>query len=72
MIIGEIEEGNIFDEIKMNQANNGEETFQITKGELQDLIDTIKLKHRAEMDAIMIEQTSYKKIIQQMIMKFKT
>ena len=44
----------------------------MTRAELQDLIDNIKLKHRAELDALMVEQGVYKRIIKQMISKFKS
>ena len=74
IIIGEMEEGNIFDDLNRISAEKGDRslhTLTITKDELQDLVDNLKLKHRAEVDAIMLEQTSYKRIIQQMILKFK-
>ena len=43
----------------------------MTKQDLQEIIDNLKTRHRAEIDAILLEQTSYKKIIQQMVMKCK-
>jgi len=39
--------------------------------DLQELVDNIKLKHRAEIDAIMNEQGAYKRIIQGLIEKLK-
>ena len=38
---------------------------------MQELVDNIKLKHRAEIDAIMNEQGAYKRIIQGLIEKLK-
>ena len=63
IIIGEMEEGNIFDDLKMSAEKQKENAISISKGDLKEYIDDIKLKHRAEIDAIMLEQTSYKKII---------
>lgn len=39
--------------------------------DLQELVDNLKLKHRAEIDAIMNEQGAYKRIIQGLIEKLK-
>lgn len=36
------------------------------------MVDNLKIRHRAEIDAIMIEQCTYKKIIQQMVHKLKS
>ncbi len=36
----------------------------MSRNELQDLVDNLKVKHRAEIDAIMLEQGVYKRIIQ--------
>lgn len=80
-----MEEGNIFDDLKMSKQsseplNNGnisglqdldkqkdkkedDKTITIAIDDLQDLVDNIKLKHRAEIDAIMTEQGTYKRII---------
>ena len=71
IIIGEMEEGNIFDDLKMSAEKQKENAISISKGDLKEYIDDIKLKHRAEIDAIMIEQTSYKKIVKQMVQRFK-
>ena len=71
IIIGEMEEGNIFDDLKMSAEKQKENAIYISKGDLKEYIDDIKLKHRAEIDAIMIEQTSYKKIVKQMVQRFK-
>lgn len=43
----------------------------MSKLDLEQLLTDLKLKHRAEIDAIMLEQGIYKRIIQQMIQKFK-
>jgi hypothetical protein len=67
IVIGELEEGNIFDDLKMSAERKEENTITISKTDLKEFIDDLKLKHRAEIDAIMVEQTSYKKIIKQMI-----
>lgn len=43
----------------------------ISKEELEDLVTNLKLKHRAEIDAIMVEQGVYKRIIQQLVQKLR-
>ena len=70
IIIGELEEGNIFDDLKMSSEKR-EKAITISKEDLKEFVDDLKLKHRAEIDAIMIEQTSYKRIIKQMVQRFK-
>ena len=58
IIIGEMDEGNIFDELKLvTDDSKGAEldTITISKEELKELIDNIKIQHRAELDAIMLE-----------------
>jgi hypothetical protein len=84
IVIGEMEEGNIFDDlecspagrrssiIKKEEMDSAVDEIKMTRGELQDLVDHIRLKHRAELDAIMVEQGVYKRIIKQMISKFKS
>mmetsp|Transcript_1263 Transcript_1263/g.1491 ORF Transcript_1263/g.1491 Transcript_1263/m.1491 type:complete len:192 (-) Transcript_1263:1374-1949(-) len=74
-----MEEGSIFEEMKMDghggdlePSDPSKEVIQMSKSELQELVDNLKLKHRAEIDAIMLEQGVYKRIIQQMIDKFKS
>ena len=75
IVIGDIEEMNIFDDIKMNQENEekskDEDTITFKHNEFQQFVDNLKLKHRAEIDAIMIEQATYQRIIKQMVTKFK-
>lgn len=74
IIIGEMDEGNIFDDLKMSNEKEKEtkqDEITISKADFKDFVDNLKLKHRAEVDAIMLEQTCYKRIIQQMIHKFK-
>lgn len=71
-----MEEGTIFDDLQMDkmiksEQFQSEETITITKTNLKGLIDNLKIKHRAEMDAILIEQMSYKRIIKQMMTKLK-
>lgn len=48
-----------------------DKTITIAIEDLQDLVDNIKLKHRAEIDAIMTEQGVYKRIINELIIKLK-
>jgi hypothetical protein len=48
-----------------------EKAITISKEDLKEFVDDLKLKHRAEIDAIMVEQTSYKRIIKQMVQRFK-
>lgn len=45
--------------------------IQISKRDLQSMVDNLKIRHRAEIDACLIEQGVYKKIISQMVSKFK-
>lgn len=58
-----MDEGNIFEDIKLD-AKEDVDTITLTKSDLKDLINNLKIRHRAEMDAILIEQTTYKRIIQ--------
>ena len=58
-----MEEGNIFDDLKMSAERQKENTVTIGKADLKEFIDDLKIKQRAEIDAIMLEQTSYKRII---------
>ena len=37
--------------------------IKMTIGELQELVDNIRFKHKAEIDTIMVEQGVYKIII---------
>lgn len=56
IIIGEMEEGNIFDDLKLADSSKpDDDSITITKHDLKDLIDNIKVQHRAEIDAIMLE-----------------
>ena len=55
MIIGEMDEGNIFDDIKLNQESTGEDKVTMTKQDLQEILDNLKTRHRAEIDAIQLE-----------------
>ena len=43
----------------------------MSRQELQELVDNLKLKHRAELDAVLLEQAVYKRIVKQMVEKFK-
>ena len=61
----------MFDDLKMSAERQKDNAIHISKDDLKEFIDDLKLKHRAEIDAIKIEQTSYKKIIQQMVHRFK-
>lgn len=61
-----MEEGNIFDDLKMSNEKEKqikEDEITITKADLKEFVDNLKVKHRAEVDAIMLEQTCYKRII---------
>lgn len=100
IIIGEMEEGNIFDDLKMSKSgtevgdkssdlnrqnsqftdlelerlkdkNDDDKTITISIEDLQELVDNMRLKHRAEIDAIMTEQGAYKRIVQGLIVKLK-
>ena len=48
-----------------------EDIITISKVDLQNMVDNLKIRHRAELDACLIEQGVYKKIISQMVQKFK-
>lgn len=92
IVIGEMDEGNIFDDLKiaksategmdrsselnrpmsqftdlelerLKEKNDDDKNISIAIEDLQELVDNIKLKHRAEIDAIMNEQGAYKRII---------
>ena len=74
IIIGEMDEGNIFDDIKdirTAEAVKDENTIEISKDELKSLIDNLKTRYTAEIDAILLEQASYKRIVFQMVQRFK-
>lgn len=63
----------IFEDLKVQkQSSQAKETVTIAKADLQNMVDNLKIRHRAEIDAIMIEQCTYKKIIQQMVHKLKS
>jgi len=58
IIIGEMDEGNIFDGLRIvTEDSKGAEQDSITisKEELKELIENIKLQQRADLDAIMLE-----------------
>ena len=62
-----MEEGNIFDQMKLSaekKENQEEEEVTMSKLDFEQLINDLKIKHRAEIDAIMLEQGIYKRIIQ--------
>lgn len=66
IIIGEMDEGNIFDDIRdirTSDAVKDENTIEISKDELKSLIDNLKTRYTAEIDAILLEQASYKRIV---------
>ena len=100
IIIGEMEEGNIFDDLRMSKSatevgdkasdvtrqisqftdqeferlkdkNDDNKAITISIEDLQELVDNMRLKHRAEIDAIVMEQGAYKRIIQGLILKLK-
>lgn len=54
IMIGDIEEGNLFDDLKENKEEDNDEPT-ITSNELQSVIQDLKIKHRAELDAITLE-----------------
>ena len=39
--------------------------------ELQDVMNDVRVKHRAELDAVMLEQAAYKRIIKGLVLKLK-
>ena len=63
IVIGEMEEGNIFEQIKTSSGEESSKDISMSKLDLEQLLTDLKLKHRAEIDAIMLEQGIYKKII---------
>jgi len=72
IIIGEMDEGNIFEDLNLDCKENEGEIIKMTKSDLEELINNLKIRHRAEMDAILIEQTTYKRIIQQLIARLRS
>lgn len=56
---------------RLKDKNDDSKSITISVEDLQELVDNIKLKHRAEIDAIMNEQGAYKRIIQGLIDKLK-
>ena len=57
---------------KLKEKNQKDDkSITMTIDDLQDLVDNIRLKHRAEIDAIMTEQGVYKRIINELIIKLK-
>lgn len=74
IIIGDVLEEtqtSIFDDLKVSHQGT-KETVTISKDDLQEMVDNLKIRHRAEIDAIMIELCTYKRIIQQMVGKLKS
>ena len=73
-MIGDIEEGTIFDnydEHSPGRNSRDPEAPSIPTSELEELITTLKVKHRAELDAVMLEQGSYKRVIKGLVKKVK-
>ena len=57
---------------KLKEKNQKDDkSITMTIDDLQDLVDNIRLKHRAEIDAIMTEQGVYKRLINELIIKLK-
>jgi hypothetical protein len=56
---------------RLKEKDDDDKNIKIAIEDLQELVDNIKLKHRAEIDAIMNEQGTYKRIIQGLITKLK-
>jgi precorrin isomerase len=54
-----------------HREEQGSDTITISREQLEELVNNLKLRHRAEIDAIMVEQGVYKRIIQQMIQRFR-
>ena len=68
IVIGDIEDGNLFEDLKDSNYDDKQEQEDgdiptITSNELQQVIQDLKIKHRAELDAISLEQVTYKRII---------
>ena len=74
ILIGEVDDISMFDNIRpTNQSPDKEKEAKgvITQVELEQVITDLKLKHRAELDTIVLEQSVYKKIIYQMLQRLK-
>lgn len=56
---------------RLKEKNDDDKNINIAIEDLQELVDNIKVKHRAEIDAIMNEQGAYRRIIQGLISKLK-
>ena len=66
----------MFDDINKNDddcksTSDNKDSITMTREDLQELIDNIKTRYVAEIDAIMLEQQTYKRIILQMVHKLK-
>ena len=55
----------------LKDKNDDNKSITISIEDLQELVDNMKLKHRAEIDAVIMEQGAYKRIIQGLIDKLK-
>lgn len=63
IIIGDIEEGNIFDNFNVKSPRDDEKKddednkkeLKINMEELQEVMNDVRIKHRAELDAVMLE-----------------
>ena len=65
-MIGDIEESNLFDDLKDNKEYESDKVNLLKKK-----LSEMQTKHKAEIDAINLEQVTYKRIIQQMLKKLK-
>lgn len=68
IVIGDIDGGTMFDDISRSPKKG---TPQVSQEELEDLMTSVKLKHRADVDAVMLEQAAYKRIIRGLVRKLK-
>ena len=68
IVIGDIDGGTMFDDISRSPKKG---TPQVSQEELEDLMTQVKLKHRADVDAVMLEQAAYKRIIRGLVRKLK-
>lgn len=66
IMIGDIEESNLFDDLKDNKEYESDKVNLLKKK-----LSEMQTKHKAEIDAINLEQVTYKRIIQQMLKKLK-
>jgi hypothetical protein len=71
IVIGDIEASTIFDQEQSPGREPRPNEASIAASDLEELVGTLKCKHRAELDAMVLEQGSYKRVIKGLVKKVK-